>query len=130
MNLTLPALAFIAIAATSAYADENAGPATLTPAQAQARQFGMFLGGTATQYDLCVKKGFLPAGNPSAEDSAKSMFEKVRASASGPDQSAFVQDGWDTIKKEILGNEAFFTQQKCTAVGKEWAKIVATMHAK
>jgi hypothetical protein len=101
----------------------------LSSEQAQARQLGIFVGGTATQYDLCVKKGFLVKGDHSAEESAKAIFEKMRANNAGPDQSAFVQDGWDLIKKEISGNEAFFTKEKCSWVGKEWAKILTTMRA-
>jgi hypothetical protein len=99
---------------------------TATQAQGQARQLGILVGGTATEYDLCVKKGFLAKSNQSAEDAAKSTFEKLRAN-SGPDQSAYVQEGWDLMKKEISAHESFYTQEKCTGVGKEWAKITATM---
>jgi hypothetical protein len=111
------------------YADVPAAAQTLSSEQAQARQFGIFVGGTATQYDLCVKKGFLAKSDQSAEDSAKAIFEKMRANNVGSDQSAFVQDGWDLIKKEIAGHESFFTKEKCSWVGKEWAKILTTMRA-
>jgi hypothetical protein len=105
----------------------NAQNAVATQAQGQARALGMLVGGTATQYDLCVKKGFLKS-NQSAEETAKAFFEKMRASG-GPDQSA-VQEGWDTIAKEISDHESFYTQEKCVGVGKEWAKIMATMRKK
>ena len=104
-------------------------PATATQAQGQARQLGMLVGGTATQYDLCVKKGFLATSDQSAEETAKSFFEKMPAGG-GPDQSAYVQEGWDMMKKEVSAHESFYTQQKCAGVGKEWAKIVATMRKK
>ena len=107
----------------------NAQNAVATQAQGQARQLGMLVGGTATEYDLCVKKGFLAKSDPSAEDTAKAFFEKARASG-GPDQSAYVQEGWDTIAKEISAHESFYTQEKCVGVGKEWAKIIATMRKK
>jgi hypothetical protein len=103
-------------------------PATATQAQGQARQLGILVGGTATQYDLCVKKGFLANSNQTAEETAKSILEKMPNG--GPDQSAFVQEGWDMMKKEISAHESFYTQEKCTAVGKEWAKIVATTRKK
>jgi hypothetical protein len=106
----------------------NAQNAVATQAQGQARALGMLVGGTATQYDLCVKKGFLKS-NQSAEETAKSFFEKVRANG-GPDQSAYAQEGWDTIAKEIADHESFYTQEKCAGVGKEWAKITATMRKK
>ena len=103
-------------------------PATPTQDQGEARQFGILVGGTATQYDLCVKKGFLAKSDQSAEETAKSIFDKMRASS--PDQSAYVQDGWDLIKKEISAHESFYTQEKCAGVGKEWAKIMATVRKK
>jgi hypothetical protein len=104
--------------------------ATMTPEQAQARQFGIFFGGTASQYDLCVKKGFLPKGDQSAEDVAKAFMEKTWTTNRGADQSVYVQDGWNTIKKEISENESFYTQEKCASVGKQWAKLLAEMRKK
>ena len=103
-------------------------PATATQAQGQARQLGILVGGTATQFDLCVKKGFLAKSNQTAEETAKSIFERMPSG--GPDQSAYVQEGWDMMRKEISAHESFYTQEKCTAVGKEWAKIVATSRKK
>jgi hypothetical protein len=111
---------------SAASAQNAAAPATSTQEQGQARQFGILVGGTATQYDLCVKKGFLAKSDQSAEGTAKSIFEKMRTNG-GPDQSAYVQEGWDMIKKEISAHESFYTQEKCAAVGKEWAKIMATV---
>jgi hypothetical protein len=110
-------------------ANAQNAPATATQAQGQARQLGILVGGTATQYDLCVKKGFLATSDQSAEETAKSFFEKMPATG-GPEQSAFVQEGWDMMKKEVSAHESFYTQAKCTGVGKEWAKIVATMRKK
>jgi len=104
--------------------------ATSTSEQGQARQFGILVGGTASQYDLCVKKGFLPKSDQSAEDTAKSILEKMHTSDTGPDQSAYMQEGWDMMKKQISEHESFYTQEKCTGVGKEWAKILATMRKK
>ncbi|HXI47413.1 MAG TPA: hypothetical protein VNH39_02405 [Steroidobacteraceae bacterium] len=110
-------------------ANAQNAPATATQDQGQARQFGILVGGTATQYDLCVKKGFLAKSDQSAEETAKSMFDKMRTNGS-PDQSANIQDGWEMMKKLISENESFYTQEKCAGVGKEWAKIMATMRKK
>ena len=104
-------------------------PATATQAQGQARQLGILVGGTATQYDLCVKKGFIAKNDQSAEETARSIFEKMRANG-GPDQSVYAQEGWDMIKKEISAHESFYTQEKCAGVVKEWVKITATMRKK
>jgi hypothetical protein len=111
-------------------ADDAPEPTTNTTEQAQARQFGIFFGGTASQYDLCVKKGFLPKGDQSAEEIAKSFMEKTWAANPGADQSAYAQDGWNMIKKEISENESFYTQEKCAAVGKQWTKLLAAMQKK
>ena len=113
----------------AANAQNPPATATSTQDQGQARQFGILVGGTATQYDLCVKKGFLAKSDQSAEETAKSIFEKMRANG-GPDQSAYVQEGWDMIKKEVSAHESFYTQEKCAGVSKEWAKIMATMRKK
>jgi hypothetical protein len=44
----------------------SAQNATATQDQGQARQLGIFVGGTATQYDLSVKKGFVAKSDQSA----------------------------------------------------------------
>ena len=112
------------------HANDAPEPTTNTQAQAQARQFGIFFGGTASQYDLCVKKGFLPKGNQSAEEIAKAFFEKTLTANQGTDQSVYVQDGWNMIKKEISENESFYTQETCASVGKQWTKLLAVMQKK
>jgi hypothetical protein len=130
MKQMLLVLALVLLSRGSAYADDAPVSATSTSEQGEARQLGVFLGGTATQYDLCVKKGFLPKGSQSAEETAKSIFEKTRISSKGVDLSAYVQDGWNMMKKEIADNESFFTQEKCASVGKEWAKLLVAMRNK
>ena len=112
-----------------AHANDAPEPTTNTPLQARARQFGIFFGGTASQYDLCVKKGFLPKGNQSAEEIAKAFLEKTWAT-NGTDQSMYVQDGWNMMKKEIAENESFYTQARCAAVGKQWTKLLDVMRKK
>jgi hypothetical protein len=130
MNRILLVVGMAAAIGSAAYADETQAPATLSNEQAQARQFGIYFGGTASQYDLCVKKGFLAKGDQSAEDTAKAVLEKMTALSKGPDESAYVQDGWDMMKKEISAHESFYTREKCVSVGKEWAKMLATMAKK
>jgi hypothetical protein len=120
----------LALTVSPAFADDPPLSAAVSTAQAQARQFGMFFGGTATQYELCVKKGFLPKTDQSAEDIARAYIEKMRATNKGPDEFAYVQEGWDTIKREVSQHEAFFTQEKCAGVGKEWAKMLVKIRSK
>ncbi len=123
---TMIVLAVAALCGAQTFADDTPMSVTATPQQAQARQFGMFFGGTASQYDLCAKRGFLASSNPSAETIAKSLLDKLSVSSGGVDQSVYVQQGWDMMKKEIAAHESFYTQERCTAVGKEWAKMMAT----
>ena len=130
MKQTMVILALAGLTSGIACADEASMSVTLNTEQAQARQLGIFIGGTASQYDLCVKKRFLTKGSQSAEEVAASTFEKIRALNRGPDQSAYVQEGWDMMKKEISEHESFFTQDKCASVGKEWAKIMTEMRKK
>lgn len=124
------AIGALAVVVGGAHAGDTPEPTTNTQTQAQARQFGMFFGGTATQYDLCVRKGFLPKGNQSAEDVAKAFLEKTWAANQGGDMSVYVQDGWDKVKKEVSENESFYTRERCTGVGKQWAKLLDGMRKK
>lgn len=126
MQHTMIILAVATLSGGPTFADDTMS-VTVTPQQAQARQFGMFFGGTASQYDLCAKRGFLASSNPSAEAIAKSLLDKLSVSSGGVDQSVYVQQGWDMMKKEIAEHESFYTQERCTAVGKEWAKMMATV---
>jgi opacity protein-like surface antigen len=130
MKRLLTLLALIVPAGGAVHANDAPEPTTNTSAQAQARQFGIFFGGTASQYDLCVKKGFLPKGDQSAEEIAKSFLEKTWRTNQGADQSAFVQDGWNTMKKEISENESFYTLDRCASVGKQWTKLLMVMRKK
>jgi hypothetical protein len=130
MKRLLAVFALLVPAGGLVHADDAPEPTTNTTEQAQARQFGIFFGGTASQYDLCVKKGFLPKGDQSAEEIAKSFMEKTWATNPGANQSAYVQDGWNMIKKEISENESFYTQEKCASVGKQWTKMLAVMRKK
>jgi hypothetical protein len=129
MNYLYLAFGIFALTGNRAFADDPPVSAAVSTAQAQARQFGMFLGGTATQYDLCVKKGFLAKGDQNAEDLARAYIEKMRVTNKGPDEFAYVQEGWDTIKREVSQHEAFFTADKCAGVGREWAKMLVKIRS-
>jgi hypothetical protein len=130
MKKLLAALVLLMPASGLVRANDAPEPTTNTPAQAQARQFGIYFGGTASQYDLCVKKGFLPKGNQSAEEIAKSFLEKTWATHQGTDEAVYVQDGWNRMKKEISENESFYTQERCASVGKQWTKLLMEMRKK
>src|ERR1700677_3082764 len=101
MRQLMVVLAVMASATAVVHANDMAATDTSTPEQAQARQFGIFFGGTASQYDLCARKGFLPKSDQSAEATAKAFLDKTWTTDRSVDQSAYVQDGWNTMKKEI-----------------------------
>lgn len=116
--------------ASATYGDDVPASQALAQGQANAQEFGVFFGGMATQYDLCVKKGFLPKGKQSAEATAKLILQKMREFTPGPDQSAYVQEGWDLAKSEVAKHSSDYAREKCNSwVGKEWAKMLKTMHA-
>jgi hypothetical protein len=122
MKRAIVILALVALTFGAAHAEDVPAPAASNTEQAQARQFGIFFGGMATQYDLCVKKGFIAKGDQSAEEVAKSILEKMREFNKGTDQSAFVREGWDAIKQEVAKHESEYTQEKWSWVAQEWAK--------
>jgi hypothetical protein len=124
------ALGLVSLGGAAACGDDVPAPVAPNSEEAQARQFGIFFGGMASQYDLCVKKGFIAKNAQSAEEVAKSILEMMRKFDKGTDQSVFVQQGWDAIKREIGKHESEFTQEKCSWVANEWAKMVATMTPK
>src|SRR5580700_7247824 len=101
MKHAMMMLGLIVAMSRAAVADDVPATAAASTEQAQARQFGIYFGGMASQYDLCVKKGLLAKGDQSAEQIAKAILEKMRQFDKGTDQSAFVQEGWDAIKLEI-----------------------------
>ena len=129
MKLKIFTLLLLALGGV-AIADEPPATVALTAEQAQARQFGIFFGGTAIQYDVCAGKGFLPKGAQRAEETARAYFERIQATTIGPGDAVYVEEGWSMMRKEVTEHESFFTQEKCTGVGKEWAKIVASMKKK
>jgi hypothetical protein len=130
MKLVTIMLGFVVLVSGAASAGDVPAAAAARTEQAQARQFGIYFGGMASQFDLCVKRGFLAKGDQSAEAAAKSILAKMRQLSKEADQSAYVQEGWDAIKREIAKHESEYTQEKCSSVAKEWEKMVATMTPK
>jgi hypothetical protein len=130
IRAALVVLLAMASSAGLAYGDEDRAAKELAQGHADAQEFGIFFGGMATQYDLCVKKGFLPSKKQSAEATAKLLLEKIRNATPGPDQSTYVQLGWDLAKQEIASRQKDYTRERCSSfVATEWAKMLATLHA-
>ncbi len=118
------------VAAGAACADEAPAAAAASTEQAQAMEFGIFFGGMASQYDLCVNKGFLPKGEQSAEAIAASIIAKMHELNKGSDQSSYVQQGWDVMKQAIAKRASDYTREKCSWVGAEWQTMVKRMTPK
>jgi hypothetical protein len=123
----LRVLLIAALATRIASADEAPDSAVATREAAQAEEFGIFFGGMASQFDLCVRRGFLPKGDRSAEQTAATVIDTMRESNPGADQTRFVRQGWDFMKQQIARRASDYTPQKCAWVGKEWDKMLKTM---
>lgn len=119
-----------ALAAGAVSAAEAPSTAGASTEQAQAMEFGIFFGGMASQYDLCVQKGFLAKGDQSAEAIAAAIIAKMRELNKASDQTSYVQQGWDVMKQEIAKHASDYTREKCAWVSVEWQKMVHTMTPK
>ncbi len=106
-----------------AYADAN----TIVPMKskpADAMEFGIFFGGVASQYDLCVSKGFLPKGARSAEEEANAVLKIMQEHTQDTDGMVNVRKGWDLIKQQIAQRSADFTRTRCDEVAAQWNKYM------
>ncbi len=56
MKLVTLILGLVGLNGVAVHADDVPAPGAIGTEQAQAREFGIFFGGMASQYDLCVKK--------------------------------------------------------------------------
>ena len=108
-------------------AEEPTVAGDVSTERAKAIQFGIFFGGIACQYDLCVRKGFLRKNNPSE---ANWVLDKMQEFNHFTDQRSFMQQGWETMKQWIAQHDADYTQEKCSWVAREWKKMKSTMRVK
>jgi hypothetical protein len=120
-------LSWLSVAAHS----EDAPVATAAATeQAQAIQFGIFFGGMTSQYDLCVKKGYLPKESQSAAVVANGVLDKMQEFNHWTDQRSYVRKGWEIMRQQIAQHYADDTRAKCSSVATEWKKMEATMRVK
>ena|ERR1700689_3032234 len=96
---------------------------------AQAMQFGIFFGGTASQYDLCVKRGLLPKEKSSAEDDANAILTTMEQHNQDPEGTANARKGWELAKQQMQQHGGDFTQERCNAVAAQWQKFLMMMHS-
>jgi hypothetical protein len=96
--------------------------------QAQATEFGIFFGGAASQFDLCVEKGFLPRPERSAESQANSFIAASEKAMSSEAMTPFVRKGWDRAKQKLHEPEFAVTKEKCEFIAAQWQKNVTMMN--
>ncbi|HSB94961.1 MAG TPA: hypothetical protein VLC91_00830 [Spongiibacteraceae bacterium] len=90
--------------------------------QVQAMQFGLMLGGAATQYDGCAKRGLAPILKPSAEDEAKSFFKASEEHTHSKESSVYVLKGWDLAKQKIQEQDSEYWKNQCVEITQQWEK--------
>jgi hypothetical protein len=95
--------------------------------QAAAMEFGLFLGGAATQYDQCVDKGYIPSEPQKAEDKVISFIKRSEQAA--PDEKTkqnyvYVQKGWDLAKQKIKEQTPKYWEDNCTRIIEQWNKYL------
>jgi hypothetical protein len=91
---------------------------------AQAMQLGIFLGGSATQYDVCVAKGYIPPSPKKAEDDVVSYLKTSEQFTHDQEGIGFVQKGWDIAKQKITEQPPKYWESNCDFIGKQWNKYV------
>jgi hypothetical protein len=91
---------------------------------AQAKEVGMYLGAAASQYDLCVKKGFAPRSSPSAEEMAESFLEVLEQRNNDPEGATKAREGWQLAKQELAKRAANYDQGRCDMVVATWKKLL------
>lgn len=90
----------------------------------QAKQFGMFLGAAASQYDLCVAKGFAPKSTPSAEEMAESFLKVVEQRTQDPESATKAREGWQLAKQDLAKRAADYDQGRCNKVVVTWKRLL------
>jgi hypothetical protein len=99
-------------------------------------QYGAFVGGTASQYDLCASKGHLPKGQSPkrhapkiapAEPIARKILGELKQPNGGADFSSFAFEGWDMAKRDLALHAAEYTREKCASVAAAWAALLANV---
>ena len=106
----------------------NAGNNTSDPAQA--REFGIFFGSAASQFDLCVQRGYIASGPRSAENTANSVLETMQQFNNDPEGIRNAREGWLSVKQSISAHPPELSQAYCDAVAQQWAKYAAMMQAR
>ena len=98
--------------------------------QIQAMIFGMYLGGAASQFDMCVEKGYLPSPERSAESQANSFIAASEQAMHSQAMTPFVRKGWDKVKQKIHEPDFELTKEKCDFIGTQWQKNVTMLKLK
>ena len=125
---TIKVLACISVTfATYQPAIGHAESSQIEQPHAQAMQLGFFLGGSATQYDLCVAKGYIQPGPQKAEDEVVSYLKASEQFVHDQEGISYVQKGWDIAKQKINEQSPQYWESNCDSIGKQWNKYVTML---
>jgi hypothetical protein len=96
-----------------------------------ATESGLFIGATATQFDGCVRQGFLSANDKSAEaefDMALSSADKIMPTDQVPQRKIdetkklmqWMREGWEGFKQQAAKSPISYTSERCQGIGQQW----------
>lgn len=93
----------------------------------QAMEMGLFLGGSATQYDVCVAKGYIPPGPKKAEDEVVLYLKASEQFTHDQEGISYVQKGWDIAKQKVREQTPKYWESNCGSIGKQWNKYAVML---
>jgi opacity protein-like surface antigen len=124
------ALLLAAVAAWPARAVDFSVAPTPRAHTTRATQYGAYVGGTASQYDLCVSKGHLPRGNTPAERIARMLLDRLHQPNPAADMAPYAYQGWDLAKQDLARHAAEYDKEKCVRVSAQWTTLLAASQSK
>lgn len=124
-----PLLAFLLTATAVWAADFSVAPMPRAHTT-RATQYGAYVGGTASEYDLCVAKGHLPRGNTPAERIARMLLDKLHQPDPAADMAPYAYRGWELAKQDLARHAAEYDRAKCVRVSAEWTTLLAGVRSK
>lgn len=92
-----------------------------------ALQFGMFFGGSATQYDHCVELGRIEPGPRTAEAMASAYLDNVAPFATDAAARQDAHRGWDIARHKIAEQDAQYWARRCPEIDQQWQRYVESL---
>ncbi|WP_342620826.1 hypothetical protein [Rhodoferax sp. GW822-FHT02A01] len=91
---------------------------------AQAASIGVYFGGTASQFDMCVDKGFLPPPKATAESQVNEYLAKPDRGKQELAMEPYFRKGWDMARQQLHEPGFAMTKERCDFIKSQWEKYV------